>query len=155
MAALFTAPPKHIWIDYTCDVQTDIDTLYALLSDIDKWPQWTPGLRSIRRWRSRGIAKAGTVFLMSMDAPLIKAIAMPSMVVQNERHRIEWGGGMLGSRIVHFMELTSLSSQTTRLRHVEYATGLLAIFARPAANFVHQHDLRWSHAIQARFDKTP
>lgn len=154
MPTPFTLPPKLTWIDQTCEVQTDADTLYALLSDVDNWPQWTPGLRSIKRW-TKGFAKPGTFFLMTIDAPLIQVMALPCMVFQNESHRIEWGGGLLGSRIVHFMELTPLSSQTTRLRHVEYATGLLAILARPATNFVHQHDLRWSHAIQAKFNKTP
>jgi hypothetical protein len=148
----FTLPPRQTWIDDTCDVQTDIDTLYALLSDIDNWPSWTPGLRSI--WRpKKGFAARGAFFLMTLEAPIVKRLVLPNVVYQNERHRIEWGGGALGSTIRHFMELTALDSQTTRLRHVEYSTGLLAILAWPAANFAHHHDMRWSRAIEAKFKR--
>jgi hypothetical protein len=149
----FSLPPRQTWIDHTSDIQTDIDTLYALLSDIDNWPVWTPGLRSI--WRPRkGFAAPGSFFLMTLQAPIVKRLVLPNVVYQNDRHRIEWGGGALGSTIRHSLALTALDSKTTRLRHVEYSTGLLAVLAWPAANFAHQHDLRWSLAIEARFNQT-
>jgi hypothetical protein len=146
----FALPPRQTWIDHTSDISTDVDTLYALLSDIDRWPAWTPGLRFIKRF-GKGFAKPGTFFLMTLDAPIVKRLVLPNVVYRNDRERIEWGGGALGSMIRHSMELTALDSRTTRLRHLEYSTGLLAIAAWPAANFAHQHDLRWSQAIEARF----
>lgn len=147
----FTLPPMQTWIDHTSVIQTDIDTLYALLSDIDQWPAWTPGLRSIKRFK-RGFAAPGSFFLMTLDAPIIKRLILPTVVYRNDRDRIEWGGGALGSTIRHFMELTALDRKTTRLRHVEYSTGLLCIGAFPAAGFARMHDLRWSRTIEERFN---
>jgi uncharacterized membrane protein len=152
MTTPFALPPKQTWIDHTSVIQTDIDTLYALLADIDNWPTWTPGLRSIKRFK-KGFAKPGSFFLMTLDAPIIKRLVLPNVVYQNERHRIEWGGGALGSSIRHFMALTALDDHTTRLRHVEYSTGLLCIAACPAASFARMHDMRWSQAIEARFNR--
>ncbi len=150
MKKFFTLPPKDIWIDYTSVVNTDSATLYQLLADIQGWPQWTPGLFTI--WRgSKAFPRQGSFFLIVMEAPIIGRLILPSVVYQNDPHRIEWGGGFLGSIIRHSLEITTIDEHTTQLRHVEYATGLLALLARPAAGFAHFHDMRWSKAIEARF----
>ncbi|HEX5361573.1 MAG TPA: hypothetical protein VFW49_10865 [Fluviicoccus sp.] len=146
----FTLPPRDTWIDRTSDIRTDLDTLYALLSDLDRWPEWTPGLRAIVR-RGKGVAAPGDAFLMVLDAPVIRALPLPCTVYRNEPNYLEWGGGALGSVIRHSLELTAIDANTTRLRHVEYATGLLAVLTRPVARLARGHDMRWSDAIEARF----
>jgi len=90
---------------------------------------------------------------MTLEAPAIKRLVLPNVMYQNDRQRIEWGGGFLGSSIRHSMTLTAIDANTTELHHLEYATGLLAILTWPAAGFAHRHDLRWSHAIEAKFNK--
>jgi hypothetical protein len=152
MSRHFALPPKQVWIDLTSTIDTDIDTLYALLSDIENWPTWTPGLTSIRRF-GKGFMGPGTFFLMTMEAPFIKRLVLPIRVIENNRDRIEWGGGALGSTIRHFLELKAVDAHTTSLRHVEYSTGLLCIGAWPAAGFARHHDMRWSDTIEARFKK--
>jgi hypothetical protein len=148
----FTLPPRDTWIDRTSEVETDRDTLYALLSDIDLWPEWTPGLKSIVRVKQRqGKAEPGALFVMNIEAPLIRRLILPCVMYQNTPDRIEWGGGVLGSTIRHYMELTPLGPGRTRLRHVECASGLLAVFGRPARGFAHMHDARWSQTIEDRF----
>lgn len=148
----FTLPPRHTWIDHTSVIETDRSTLYALLSDIDDWPRWTPGLKGIRRLgRSEGLASRGDWFLMSLQAPVIQRLFLPCVMIHNDMDRIEWGGGALGSTIRHCFELKPMGRHRTRLRHVESATGLLALAALPAVKFARAHDLRWSQAIEARF----
>lgn len=150
MRSEFTLPPRQTWIDHTSDLPADIDTVYALLSDIDRWPQWTPGLRAIHR-RQRGFAAPGSFFLMTLEAPIVRRLVLPNVVYRNDRQRIEWGGGLLGSVIRHSLTLTPIDRHTTRLRHLEYSSGLLCLAAWPAAGFAHMHDLRWSRAIEAHF----
>lgn len=150
--ATFTLPPRHTWIDHTNVIDTDQATLYALLSDIDHWPDWTPGLTAIRRWGGKkGFAGPGSRFLIAMEAPVIKRLTLPCVMYRNGIDRIEWGGGALGNTIRHYMALTPMGPGQTRLRHVECATGLLALAGWPAAGFAHRHDLRWSRTIEARF----
>lgn len=149
MSGLFTLPPRRTWIDQEIEVATDADTLYLLLSDIDRWPEWTPGLRALIR-RGRGACVPGTRFVMVMDAPG-PGLPLPCVVYENTPRRLEWGGGGLGSCIRHSLELTPLGPGRTRLRHREYATGLLAIITWPFAAMATAHDERWSAAIAAHF----
>ena len=142
-------PPRDTWIDHTCEVATDANTLYRLLSDVDQWPAWTPGLRAVWR-RQRGPVYPGMHFVMVMEGPG-PGLPLPCTMFQNDPLRLEWGGGAMGSVIRHSMELTPLGPDRTRLRHREYATGLLALVTRPFAASAHAHDLRWSQAVAARF----
>lgn len=149
MSTPFTLPPRHTWIDRTVEVATDATTLYRLLSDIDGWAGWTPGLRAVRRRGPAGYGP-GTRFVMVMAGPG-PGLPLPCVMVQNTPQRLEWGGGGLGSCIRHSLELTPLDGGRTRLRHVEYATGLLALLTWPVAHLATAHDERWTDAIVARF----
>lgn len=149
MRSPFTLPPRHTWIDQTLEIDTDADTLYLLLSDIERWAEWTPGLRAIKRL-GRGPVAPGMRFVMVMAGPG-PGLPLPCVVYHNTTGLLEWGGGGLGSCIRHRMELTPLGPGRTRLRHVEYATGLLALLTWPVAKLATAHDERWSAAIAARF----
>lgn len=149
MSGLFTLPPRHTWIDHEIEVAVAADTLYLLLSDIDRWAEWTPGLRAIKR-RGKSAYGPGTRFVMVMDAPG-PGLPLPCVMYENTPRRLEWGGGGLGSCIRHSLELTALGPDRTRLRHREYATGLLALLTWPLRDAAGAHDRRWSEAIVARF----
>ncbi|MFT3921170.1 MAG: SRPBCC family protein [Myxococcales bacterium] len=141
---------KRIWIDYTVEVDASEAELSALLSDIDHWPSWTPGLKAIKR-KSNGDFGVGTHFVMVLEVKGLPGLPLPCELFVKEPRRIEWGGGALGSVIRHRFELTSLGPTRTSLRHVEYATNLLALVTLPAEKGIHGHDRRWSNAIRARF----
>lgn len=149
MPSPFTLPPRRTWIDLALEVETDADTLYLLLSDIRRWPDWTPGLRAIKGLRA-GPVVLGSRFVMVMAGPG-PGLPLPCVVYENSPRRLEWGGGGLGSCIRHSMELEPLGPGRTRLRHREYATGLLAVLTWPVAGLAEAHDRRWSEAIAARF----
>ncbi len=150
MSQPFTIRPRDTWIDHTSVVNADLDTVYSLLSDIAGWPSWTPGLLAIRQMR-QGFAGSGSFFLMTLEAPKIGRLYLPNIVYQNSPEKIEWGGGALGSVIRHSFELTVIDDHTTSIRHLEYATGLLSLLAKPAAQFAYNHDMRWSRKIEEIF----
>jgi|GEM_PF-249385 len=141
---------KRIWIDYTVEVDASEAELGALLSDIDAWPRWTPGLKAIKR-KPSGEFPVGTRFTMVLEMKGLPGLPLPCQLFVKEPRRIEWGGGGLGSIIRHRFELTPLGASRTSLRHVEYATNLLALVTLPAEKAIHGHDRRWSNAIRARF----
>lgn len=142
---------RRTWIDHTCEVNVSAETLYALLSDVDGWPNWTPGILAIKR-RGEGFIAPGSRFTMHLRHPKLGVLKLPNVMYDNQPLRIEWGGGGFGSVIRHFMELTPIDANHTRLRHVEYATGLLALFTLPFEKFAYDHDLHWSDTIRARFE---
>jgi hypothetical protein len=138
------------WIDLTLEIDTNPDALFALLSDLDGWQGWTPGLVAIWRNKKKEVA-VGTHFAMVLAFPVLRRIVLPCQVYVWRPDRLEWGGGFLGARVRHRFELERLPDGRTRLRHVEYATGLLALLFRPFEAFAHRHDRTWSETIQTRF----
>jgi hypothetical protein len=134
------------WIDDSFEVEAGADTLYALLSDIDGWPSWTPGLTAIKRKPGAALTPGGGFTMV-----LAPGLRLPCKLYTREPGRIEWGGDLLGSVIRHRFELTALSPTRTRVKHVEYATNLLAVLTLPAEKGIYAHDKRWSKAIQKRF----
>jgi hypothetical protein len=142
---------RRIWIDHTADVAVSQSELYTLLSDLDNWPSWTPGLKAIRRKRETPLTP-GARFMMVLEAQgLPFDLYLPCQLFISEPGWIEWGGGAVGSAIRHRFELTPLAPNKTRLRHVEYATNLLALITLPGERMAYAHDKRWSDAIVARF----
>lgn len=134
------------WIDETVTVSTSAEQLYSLLSDVDGWPHWTRGLKAIKR-RDRSAVQVGTRFTMVIDPGIPLACKM--FVYQPDR--LEWGGGVGASIVRHSFEITPLDSQSCRLRHMEYATGVLAVLAMPLERAIHAYDQRWTETILARF----
>jgi len=141
---------RRTWIDHTSELASDADTVFALLRDIDGWPSWTPGLVALRRKGSAPV-QVGTPFTMVLKAGGAPKTPLPCKVLKLAPLYIEWGGGFPGSMIQHRFEVTPLSSQRCKVRHVEYATGLLALITLPLEKLVYRHDLAWSRAIEKRF----
>lgn len=141
---------KRNWIDHTCALGTDIDTLSTLLRDVDGWSDFTPGLDEI----VRDVAQRPTVgsrFKMRLNMTGAPRMTLPAEIFQWDRERLEWGGGVGGSTIRHSMELRETGPDSCELRHVEYATGLLALFCIPWERAIYSHDRGWSDAIEQRF----
>jgi hypothetical protein len=136
------------WIDYKVDVTAGLDTVRTLLADIDGWPSWTPGLRELRR--AAGPITPGVRFKMVFPVPILGAVAVPCELYVYEPTRIEWGGGLGSSIIRHRFELEVIDGGT-RVRQLEYASGVLALLARPIERGAHRQDRRWSDAIATRF----
>lgn len=138
----------RVWADVRCEVATDRDTLYALLSDLDGWPSWTPGLVAIQR-RTQGFAAPGTRFRMVIAHPTLGTLRTPNRVYANGPECIEWGGGALGAKIRHAFHLETLGPRRTGLRNLEYATNGLALM--PFGAFALAHNRRWNEVICERF----
>lgn len=135
----------RVWVDYTVDVNLPQAQLYAFLRDIDAWPSWTPGLRGLQR-------KPNGSFVMRLQlGKLPFDLRLPCELFTDEPHCIEWGGGIPTSVIRHRFELSAIDAQHTQLRHVEYATNLLALVSYPLESWIRAHDRRWSNVIRARF----
>ncbi len=141
---------RRDWIDLTLDVDASPQTLFALLSDLDTWQAWTPGLVAIWRDRSRAVA-VGSRFVMVLAFPVLRRLVLPCQVYVWQPDCLEWGGGPSWSGVRHRLELAPLPDGRTRLRHVEFATGMLAPLLWPFEGFAYRHDRSWSEAIRARF----
>jgi hypothetical protein len=117
---------------------------------VDRWPSWVPELTAI--WR-RKPAAVGTTFLMVLRFPVLARVILPCTISRWDRDALEWGGGLAWSGVRHRFELHALGPTRTRVRHVEYATGLLGLCFRPFERFAYGFDHGWSEALITRFAK--
>lgn len=146
---------RRTWIDETVEVNAPLDEVSALLRDIDAWPSWTPKLKAILRSKRKPLA-VGTLFTMAIEHAYVPFdLKLPCELYVDEPTRIEWGGGFLngtlGSVIRHSFQLARVTEHKTSVRHVEYATNLLALVSLPVERLIYAHDHRWSLAIRDRF----
>lgn len=137
---------KRTWIDETVTVNTGAETLHSLLADIDAWPAWTKGLKAIKR-RDRSLVQVGTGFTMVLEP----GIPLGCKMFVFTPTRLEWGGGIGSSIVRHSFEITPVDATHCQLRHVEYATGLLAVLALPIEKGIRGYDHRWTKTIVSRF----
>jgi hypothetical protein len=141
---------RRVWIDHTSELATSAESVHALLLDIDNWPQWTPGLNAIRRNKQQAFAP-GCKFAMIVQPKGAPPTYVPCVVTSVTPGLIEWGGGIGRSVVRHRFEIEALGPSRCRVRQLEFATGILAVLARPIERFVYAHDLAWSKALEQRF----
>jgi uncharacterized protein YndB with AHSA1/START domain len=140
----------RIWIDHTSEVAAPLAKVMALLSDLDQWASWTPGLSEVRRDKSKPVS-VGTRFTMRIKpAAFHPPLPVPCKLLRLEPTLIEWGGDALGSEVRHRFELKELSATRTRVRQLEYATKVMALLGRIAEPGILRHDLRWQKALGTR-----
>lgn len=137
---------KRTWIDEAVTVGTSAEQLHMLLKDIDAWPSWTRGLKAIKR-KPGSAVQVGTRFTMVL-AP---GIPLGCQMYAYDANRMEWGGGIGRSVVLHSFEITAIDAQRCQLRHLEYATGILAVLAMPLERGIYAYDHRWTQTIVARF----
>lgn len=145
------AAKGRVWIDHTSELRVGAEELHALLSDIDGWPSWTPGLRAILRWNQAKEVRVGSFFCMLLKLKGAPPAPVPCSVFTLTPNVIEWGGGIGSSVIRHRFEIVSKGSGKSQLRQLEYATGLLALITRPIEKLAGNHDLAWSLAVERKF----
>jgi hypothetical protein len=142
---------KSHWIDEQFDVGASLGEVFALLSDLRHYPSWAPGIAGFVR-RGQAPLRVGDHFLfMPRVAPFPFPLAMPCKLHRMDEVCIEWGLGWLGSEVRHRFELTPTSARSTRVRHVEYASNLLAIVAAPAAPIAKRFNQALSKGVQRQF----
>jgi hypothetical protein len=141
---------RRTWIDHTVDVAASPGEVYALLSNIDGWPSWTPGLTRLKR-KGAGPWQAGQKFTMYIRAGSLPPVPVPCETYEVGPERIVWGGGVPGSVIRHSFEIKPLGAGASRVRQLEFATNLLAVLTLVVEPFIYQHDLHMQNALRDKF----
>jgi uncharacterized protein YndB with AHSA1/START domain len=81
------------------------DTVFAVLADLERWPSWNPGVRSVT---VEGPVAPGTVFRWRAGATSLTS----TLQVVDPPHEITWTGTTMGIRAVHTFRLEGAGGRT-------------------------------------------
>ena len=126
VAAIAMTGCSSISIRTAIEIDAPKEDVYAVLADLDAYPDWNPYHRKIE-----GEFREGSHLTIHVTRPDGKQVEVPPhMMVIRENQEITWGGGMKGVFYgVHSFVLESISQHKTLLRHNEDFSGIAIGFA--------------------------
>jgi len=117
----------RIDIDTEIVISAPVETVWAVLSDIDAYAEWNPYHVSVS-----GKLQEGSELSLDILKPNGKAVHIKPHVLEIDPHRsLVWGGGPRWIfRGEHRFDLEPLGATCTRLRHTEVFAGLFVRAAK-------------------------
>ena len=107
-----------VFVATEIDVDASAEAVWDTLTDLDSWPRWLPGVKSMTM---RGPFAVGSTFEWRAGPGTIK-----SEIVEAERpSRAAWKGRTMGMDAVHAWRIEPLGPATTRVHTEESWNGLL------------------------------
>lgn len=123
---LITGCSTSIAIRTAIEIEAPREEVYAVLADLESYPEWNPYHRKIE-----GAFEEGSDMTIYVTRPDGKQVEVPPhmmRIVENEE--ITWGGGIRGVfHGVHSFLLEDQSNGTTLLKHNEDFSGFAVGFA--------------------------
>lgn len=119
-------------LEDSIDIAAPADVVWAVTEDVERWPEWTPTMRSVRRVDTGPLAVGSSARIKQPGMP--ETVWTVTELVRGER--FAWGGRALGIRMRATHELERDGSGTRNVLRIEMAgfvAALLAPFLRPAA----------------------
>jgi hypothetical protein len=121
--------------------------LWAVWSDLERWPAWSPLHRSVTRASPAPLA-AGATFSqqLRLGFPAGTTTEQVTIGLLEPARRVSWAGSGNGIRSCHLWSFTPLPGGGTHVRNTEAFAGLPAAMLRPLAG------RRWNRLFQAAAD---
>ena len=138
------------FIDYTTEIDAPVEEVFRFFKDLEKWPSWTTAIKKAYR-KSEG--DWGVGFKLGFEADLLP-IPMEVKVIDFEEGRlVAWGMRSPVATIVHRFDFEPLDEGRCRVRHTEWAEGLLAILMWPMRGKIKDFDRLIADDLQTAFGK--
>jgi hypothetical protein len=142
-----TAGWDTLIVSGAADTAAPAQDLWAVWTDLGRWPLWSPIHRSVT-WTSAAGPAAGATFDQHIDLgfPLGTTTEHVTISVLEPASRVAWAGDANGVRSCHQWSFTPLPSGGTRVSNVEAFGGLPVALLRPLVG------RRWNRMFQAAVD---
>jgi uncharacterized protein YndB with AHSA1/START domain len=138
------------FIDYTTEIDAPVEEVFRFFKDLEKWPSWTQAIKKAYR-KSEGDWRVG--FKLGFAADLLPMPMEVKVIDFEEGRLVAWGIRNPLATIVHRFDFESLGEGKSRVRHTEYAEGLMAVLMRPMRKKIEQFDRMIADDLQAAFSK--
>ncbi len=123
---IFLAGCTNISIRTAIEIDAPKEEVYAVLADIESYPEWNPYHRKVEGKFEEGAAL--TIFVLRPDGKEVEVPPHMMRIIENEE--ITWGGGIRGIFYgVHSFVLETQTSGKTLLKHNEDFSGFAITFA--------------------------
>lgn len=100
------------------DVDASAEVVWDTLTDLDSWPQWMPGVKSVV---THGPFAVGSKFEWKAGPSVIRS----EVVAADRPHGAAWKGRTLGITAVHVWNIEPRGPATTHVHSAESWSGLL------------------------------
>lgn len=138
------------FIDYTTEIEASAEEVFSCFKNIEKWPSWTTAVK-------RAYRKPGNTWAVGNKVgfvPFFMPFPVEAKVIGYEEGRlVEWGIRSAVATIVHRFEFEPVAEDRCRVRHQEYAEGLLAILSQPMKGTIEKFDRKLADDLKAAFLK--
>jgi hypothetical protein len=121
------------------------ETIWRLLTDIDKWPSWQS---TISTARIDGPLEPGTTFVWTNGGPKIKSrIALAHPITQ-----LVWTGTIFGARAIHMWNLQALPNGGTLVKTTESMDGFMLKVFYSSNDLAKSHQV-WLEALKRKAEQ--
>lgn len=135
-------------IDYTSEIDASAEDVFAFFKDVENWTSWTTSVKKAYRKPGRDW---GVGFRLSFVPDFLPFPLDVKILDFEEGRLIAWGVRTPAATLVHQFDFEPLEAGRCRVRHREYAEGLLAILTRPLRGKIENFDRRFADDLAAAF----
>jgi hypothetical protein len=137
-------------IDYTNEIEASAEEVFAFFKQVEGWPSWAKGIKKAYRRPGRDW---GVGFRLAFMPDFLPIPLDVKVIDFEEGRRIAWGVRSPVATLVHQFEFEPMGAGRCRVRHREYAEGLLAILVRPLRGKIENFDRGVADDLRAAFRK--
>ena len=138
------------FIDYTTEIDAPVEEVFRFFKDVENWPSWTTAIKKAYR-KSERDWRVG--FKLGFAADLLPMPLEVKVIDFEEGRLAAWGIRSPVATMVHRFDFESLNEGRCRVRHTEWAEGLLAILTWPMRTKIEAFDRLLADDLQAAFKK--
>ena len=138
------------FIDYATDIDAPVEEVFTFFKDVEKWPSWTT---AIEKAGTKSDGDWGEGFKLSFKPGFAPAPLDVKILDYEEGRLIAWGIRNPLTCLIHRFDFEPLDEGRCRVRHTEFAEGILAILTRPMRKKIEQFDRQVADDLKAVFKK--
>jgi hypothetical protein len=139
------------FIDYTTEINAPCEEVFTFFKHIEQWPSWARGIK--RSFRKVAGSDWGIGFQIGFVPRFLRVPLNTKILAYEENRVIEWGFRTPIASLVHRFDFEPLDEERCRVRHREYARGILAILTCPLKNKLEDFDRGLADDLRAAFNK--
>ena len=138
----------------TFPVAASAETVWGILVDFERWPQWNPSVPSIS-----GDARVGSTLALTLAMPRRPSAKVKATITElDPERRFSWHGNIGGDRFfagTREFEIDPQPDGTVLVTHVETVTGLFfPVFRAIMGSAIQEHHDNLNAALKDRAEST-